>query len=412
MRNLLALTLGFVLISVCGAQSGPASSNQEVFAPFVSRLKARATEQQVTLTWRKSQDVEGFYLIYRSREEITQETFDRAEFVARIESSAESYTDYPLYEVEQFYAVLIEDDTGKVYSVFIPFRNKTTSAVSVEAPIREEALAAVITGLRAAPQGEAVNISFEASRMDRELMLFRSARPLRDVEDLIEAVSPVVLDPGVTSYTDRPIAGVGYYYAVVDRKLLQAGKVTVVPDQNALSSPVVVQVGTKPIVAPVTRARPLPRLLIPTGVEFGDELIPSPPFLLPPTRPLSPATVKAVAAITAAIPAPPTPRMKRVILDADRAARTAGADTGVREIVQSYFSAGKDSDTKDLIRTYLRIERSASIEARAHFYLGQIEYFAGNHRSAFMEFLLCQDNYYTATQPWLEACFVRLQSDG
>ena len=48
------------------------SQSSEVFAPFVSRLKARAEPSNITLTWRNSKDLQGEKLIYRHTREIDE----------------------------------------------------------------------------------------------------------------------------------------------------------------------------------------------------------------------------------------------------------------------------------------------------------------------------------------------------
>jgi hypothetical protein len=206
-----------------------------------------------------------------------------------------------------YYAVLIESTEGRLYSIFIPFRNKTTTPVSIRPPAAESDLAAEIKDLRASVQGEVVVVTFSSSSADRDLLLFRSTRPIRRVEDLVESSSLVPLNPGTTLYEDRPIPGLEYYYCVVDGRLLQGGKAPIVPGQNSLTSSAVVPLSVGQAPSPA-RSRPLPRLMIPAGVEFGDELIPSPPFLLPRQQELGPATAKAVARLRASIrPASPPP---------------------------------------------------------------------------------------------------------
>jgi hypothetical protein len=405
MKRLASASLALLLIcSVARAQQG---TTTEVFAPFVSRLKAVAGDSSVVLTWRRSGDVDGAYLVYRSRKEITEATFPEAEFLARVGSETESYTDYPPYGLEAYYAVLIEGTDQKLYSIFIPFRNKTTSTVSIRAPEPETEIAAEVTDLRASLQGEAVVVSYAISNAERELLLFRSTHPIRRVEDLVESSSVVPLGPGTTLFEDRPIPGVEYYYCVVDARLLQGGQAPIVPGQNSLTQSVQVPLsaGQAPSRA---RSRPLPRLMIPAGVEFGDELIPSPPFLLPRQQELGPATAKAVARLRSNIRPSPRPPMGPVILEEDRSAQARGEDSILAGIVQSSFADRNYADAEDRLDRFLRIERSARAQARTNFYLGQIRYLRGDLKEAFLAFLLASDRYYEDTQPWLDACFAEL----
>jgi hypothetical protein len=400
--------VALLLLALGGALGAQQAQSSEVFAPFVSRLKAVADESGVVLTWRKSSDIDGAYLIYRSKKEITDQTFPQAEFILRVAAGTESYTDYPPFGLDVYYAVLIEGADGKLYSIFIPFRNKTTTAVSVRPPPPEQEIAAEVTRLKASIQGEAIVLTFSASSADRPLILFRSTRQIRRVEDIVATSSVVPLSAGSTMYEDRPIPGVEYYYAVVDAKLLQAGKAAIVPGQNSLSQSS--QVPLSAAQAPSrARSRPLPRLMIPAGVEFGDELIPSAPFLLPRQQELGPAAAKAVARLRASIrPAPRQPPVP-VILEEDRAAGARGEDSLVADIVQGPFAAKSYTDAEDRLQRFLRIERGPKAEARAHYYIGQIQYLRGDFQDAFLTFLLANELYYAETQPWIDACFVELE---
>lgn len=405
MKRLAPVSLALLLICTAAlAQDGTAT---EVFAPFVSRLKAVADPSSVVLTWRKSGDIDGAYLVYRSRKEITEQTFPGADFVARVGPETETYTDYPPYGTDAYYAVLIEGTDQKLYSIFIPFRNKTTSPMNIRAPEPEDEIAAEVTDLRALLQGEAVVVSFGVSSTERELLLFRSTRPIRRVEDIVESSSVIPLGPGTTLYEDRPIPGVEYYYCVVDARLLQSGQAPIVQGQNSLSQPVQVplSLGQTPSRA---RSRPLPRLMIPAGVEFGDELIPSPPFLLPRQQELGPATAKSVARLRSSIRPAPRPPMSPVILEEDGSTQARGEDSILAGIVQSSFADRNYADAEDRLARFLRIKRSAKAQARTNFYLGQIRYLRGDLKEAFLAFLLAADRYYEETQPWLDACFAEL----
>ena len=56
----------------------------------------------------------------------------------------------------------------------------------------------------------------------------------------------------------------------------------------------------------------------------------------------------------------------------------------------------------------MQIRHENDVEARAHFYLAQAYYFQAKYKIAFLEFLLARDLYYTDVQPWLAACFKKI----
>jgi TolA-binding protein len=63
------------------------------------------------------------------------------------------------------------------------------------------------------------------------------------------------------------------------------------------------------------------------------------------------------------------------------------------------------------LRTFLAERHSAAAATRAHFYLGQVYYMQGKYQPACLELLQAQDRYYTAVQPWFDACLQALQAD-
>ncbi len=57
---------------------------------------------------------------------------------------------------------------------------------------------------------------------------------------------------------------------------------------------------------------------------------------------------------------------------------------------------------------FLRLPRTAQVEAHARYYLGQTYYFQERARDALMEFILSEDYYYPEVQSWKDACFEKL----
>ncbi len=389
----------------------------KVFAPFVSGLKATPGESSITLTWKGSRDVLGLRLIYRHTDEISERNFKEAEFIARLTPETESYLDYPPDQKNYYYAVLLEDEGGKVYTLFIAFRNKTTLGLGIVSPAPEENMAARITDIDTRIVEDSILISFQASKPNRELLLFRHTAPIRQSDDLLAAASPVVLDKNVTGYLDNPIPEIDYYYAVIDAGLFKIGKPELSEGENSTVNPAQLplglgRIGLKPDASPL-KLLPLPYLLITTGVELGDELPPSSPFLLP-TRveSLQPATVKAISQILTEVKQSSRLQKDIEILTVDQAANVRGEAYTLQTILKDQLLKKKFREAEKQLINFLSIRRSEDIEARTRFYLGQIFYFQGLYREAFIEFLLAQDAYYQKIQPWLNACYRKLQEQG
>jgi len=286
---------------------------------------------------------------------------------------------------------------------------------------------------------------------------------MRDAEDLLNAAPPVGLAKGVSEYVDYPLAGLDYYYAVVDAGLFKTGQVVLEPGRNATVSAVQVPLeagraslpplktviptappppealpsvpaaaaAAAPAAQPAEEPKrqqapperppepeargdsaPLPLLSLGLEVAGGEPLplasIDAAPQLS--SRPLDPATQKAAAAILAGAPAPSYPPLKAAALPEDLAARGDSEAYGLRPILVEQLLAGDYAGAESRLLSFLSLRRSQEVSARAHFYLAQACYLQGKYRQACLELLLAQDSYYTAVQPWLDACLRALYS--
>ncbi len=162
MHKISIFLLAILLATAANAQE---PAEQEVLAPFVSRLKATTNASSIIITWKDSEDVSGTDLIFRHSEQIGAENWDQAELIARVSEGQQSYTDYPPNLQPYYYAVIVEAADKSKYLLFIPFRNITLTGRQVESlslPEPEEA-ASQITSLTAVATADTVSINFEAA---------------------------------------------------------------------------------------------------------------------------------------------------------------------------------------------------------------------------------------------------------
>jgi len=391
-----------------------AEEKTEVFAPFVSRLKATTEGSSIKLTWKSSADIKNYKQVYRHSKEIGQTNFSQSEFIARLAPDQDFYIDLPPDTGKYYYAVLLEDQASNLYRLFIPFRNKTSLPASVSRAGKEEDLAASVTNIIAVVQGEAIIVNFESSKPERQLLLFRSTLPVRSSEDLLRASSPVILNRNSSQYRDLPIPGVDYYYTVLDSDLFKLGKMVLIQGENSTRLPVKLPLSSSRTGLPASssqlRPLPLPYLHIDSGVEQGEELTSSLPFLLPEQiESLKPATNKAIARIFSGFSESVSPEIQLEILEVDQGGNNGGEEYALKSILQEQLLHGNYLQAEALFNKFLSIRRSGDIEARTHFYLAQSLYFQEKYREAFLTFLLAMDHYYTQIQPWLEACYQKLQ---
>jgi len=391
-----------------------AEEKTEVFAPFVSRLKATTEGSSIKLTWKSSTDIKNYKQVYRHIEEISEANFSQSEFIARLAPNQDYYIDLPPDTGKYFYAILLEDQEGNLYRLFIPFRNKTSLPVSVSRAGKEEDLASSVTNITAAVQGEAIIVNFKSSKPERQLLLFRSTLPVRSSEDLLRASSPVILNKNSSQYRDFPIPEVDYYYTVIDGDLFKLGKVALIQGENSTRLPVKLPLSSGRAGLPASssqlRPLPLPYLQIDSGVEQGVELTSSLPFLLPEQiESLKPATNKAIAKIFSGFSESVSPEIQLEILEADQGGNSGREGYALMEILQEQLLQGNFSQAEMLFNKFLSIRHSDDIKARTHFYLAQSLYCQEKYREAFLTFLLALDHYYTQIQPWLKACYRKLQ---
>ena len=434
-------------ILLSGATAPLVAQTGEVFAPFVSGLRARSEGAVVQLSWRASQDVSARQHVFRSTAEIDAGRFADAERIAVLAGSATSYRDVPAEPGAYYYAVLLENPEGGLYEIFVAFRNKTSSAASVEEEATVDELAATVTDLHAAEVGAGVEVTFTADRVGRDMLLFRAEAPMATAIDLLTASAPRALLSDAGTVADSAPPG-SYYYAIVDAELFKLGRAQLVPGAN--STTVAVATGAAAVASsaagaaspaagasastatatPATRTTsavttsrqaPLPFLRIGQGVTIDAASLADEPVLdvAPDMAQVAAArdvrlSATALAAVEALLAdqrpeARPTSQIGLEILPADASVSSGREDYGLQSVVHEDLLAGNYTAAIARLREYLTLRRSEDTEARAHFYLAQALYFAGEYRNAMLEFMLASTLPGDPTTPWIDATLVALR---
>jgi hypothetical protein len=439
MKKVLLLLLVLLIAALAYTQE----AGTESAVPFVSKLKAKVDESHILITWHNPKNLKGSILLYRHIEEIDAQSLDAADLIARLTAAQESYQDTPQDYRAYFYAVLIEDASGTVQKLFIPFRNKTSDGVRVAVLPVEEKESAEITALRASVVGDAVQIVFQSSNPGRGLLLFRSTAAMTTIEDLIEAYAPLQLEAGTTRFIDYPIPGVQTYYAVVDTEQFKLGKQKLVPGENATDRAVVVpmevqRIGLTPppeeqSSAAVPETQGQPSTMSSSGepaTEIRQERTASTsapeaerirtttplPYLQLAHRITGPQrqeqlddqTKEAIARLLSAAPPAAASQTTLTILPEEKSGVEPSESVGLQKIVTELLQTGDYQGAEARLQGFLNLRRSAYTEARVRFYLGQAYYFQGLYEEALLEFVLSQDQLYAPVQPWLESCFRQL----
>lgn len=403
------LFLIFLLLSSCVFFC--TGQQQDVFAPFISRIKAEADQSKVVLTWEDSEDIDGSYSIYRHTDEITEASFERADKIAEVGSGVEYFIDYPPEAGSYYYAVLARDN-NKLYKLFIPFRNKTVNSVQVSEAVTLEQMAASISNIQTDVKEDSIVVKFESDKDDRELIVYRSTDPIRKKADVTAATPLRIVSSAKESVQDFPVPGIGYYYAVIDSVLVKTGTIDFEPGDNTTIIPAKLTLGTR-VGLPKTTARrslPLPLYPISMDVETGNRMSGPDIFIPEQESSLSPATKKAVVSLLKSIEPRQPPKPEPDILTTDKAVpQSGGEEYTLRSILESTLLKREWDNAESRLRSFLDIHHSPTVEQRAHYYLGQVYYFQGKYRESFMEFLLAREKYYPQVDPWLDELFYILR---
>jgi hypothetical protein len=384
-----------------------------IFAPFVSQLSAEIKNNLIRLSWLDSPDVRGTVYIFRSSQPL--ETGRIPPNIRPLEAlyGAQSYIDETEGVGTVHYFVAASDEQGRRYDIVIPHSNAISVSIADspegERPVSGEgqsfrSVESGISSLEAKVEGEGVIISFQAPEGKKNTVLYRSIQPLRNTSDLLQAL---IVQSGMSSpFTDYPVPGIPYYYAIILEDELIRGNVGLFPGRNVTIQPVEIpstaeRAGLPGPEAPI-RSMPLPMISVYNAVPGSDQYSAAPVI-----TPLESGAAKAVDSLPRKKPNPP-PQKKPRVFSRDLEAPAGGEEAPLRSIVQGAFIKRDWQKARDELIRYLSLPRSAPSEARARFYLAQSYYFSGDNRGALIEFLMVQSQYPGEAREWIDAALAAM----
>lgn len=393
-----------------------AARGQEAASPpYVSGLAAESAGGQVRLSWKDAPGAGGACHVYRHAEPVTALALKDARLVGRVPAGTGEFLDTPPEGSSWYYAVLVEDAGGRLYPVIIPFRNVTMAPVAAIPAGAEEPADAHVTGIRAAPSTDATGaeLSFRSSSAKRDLLVFWGTSPVARAEDLLGSTSRLTIDAGQALLTVPVLAGVDYYFAVLDAEAWKLGRARLVAGENVTTAPFRLPAGpgtTGFLPAPALRPFPLPALEVGVGVQTGAAIESAALPAQPAGKAVSAGTERAITEILQGLGTPQPGLRGQQILAAEGTPPADEEQKGLQAIVKGPFTAGDLPEAERRFRNFLGLNRRPEIEARARFYLGQALYLQDRPREAFLEFLLCEDFLYADAASWKAACLERLRA--
>jgi tetratricopeptide (TPR) repeat protein len=405
-----------------------AQETEKVLRTSVSKLDAELKNGFIRISWTDSPDIQGPVYVYRSTTPFPAAPSASLPYPVAVPYGVQSYVDEADRPGTYFYFAAASDDKGKKYTSVILYDNTLSVTVGREdvsgygyspAHIQEfpgpRPVETFFTGpdtgireLRAAVEGDRIRLTFLGN--GKNAVLYRSTRPMRTREDLIQAV--IISRASTPPLVDYPVPGIPYFYALVLEEELTSGYVPLKAGSNVTANPTEVPPSpNRPgFSGDERRVRPLP---VPDMADAAQA---------PPAMPLSEDALKALdaagffgsgkpqteEALRTGYQTPQKPFREPDIFLEDLEAQAAGEQAHLRIIVQGSFSGQNWEKAADELQRFLSLPHSAQVTSRARFYLGQVYYFKGMPQEALFEFLAAQTLYPNESNPWIDTVLARL----
>lgn len=375
------------------------SQEMKLYAPFPSRINVETIGPNVVITWKDSVDVEeGNYEIYRAESPLTADNLYLAEKIGESASDVGVYEDQPPMDTDFYYAVFARD-SEQVYKICIPYRNVTTSPVSVQKSDIEETKSTVISELETEVIDDEVYITFQSSDTERNVLIFRSNSPILTYESLTSSVLVGEI-AGELKLTDKPLAGLEYYYAAIDGDLYRSGNQKLLYLGNYTISPVPIRFSHEINEDNrfVKSAMPLPLLKITEDLKSGEKL----------EERKEQETDQTISDKSLEL-------VRKLYNKSEPAYRslskiTLAYNKNINPIVTSYFAASQWEICVSELEKYTTDHYDDETNTQSHFYRGQAYFFSRQYNEALLEFIMVENELYVETKDFLDAIYEVLRS--
>jgi len=373
------------------------------FSPYITRINVEARLNLIRITWVDSPDARGPVYIFRSARPFS------GSIPANIRPVTVNYGEqYYIDDADDmenlYYFIAASDLQGHRYDIILP---RVNSASLIPGLDEEESSFVVINpftltpvesidgiyNLKANFERDRVVISFDSSRPRANAILYRSIQPVQRPQDLLNAV--IVQSRIVSPFTDFPVPGLSWYYAIIYEDEIASGNMRIRPGINATVSAVTIygddnqERSLRPI--------PLPILSLRETIFDGFFIAEIPGQIA-----LSAQASEMLANTRMPDKAPLQLKNPRVF-SIDLTYPISGEDSSLFQIVTEQFLRFEWETARVNLQNYLSLPRSREIEARARFYLGQALYYTASYREALMEFLAFRSQYPDEAGKWIEA---------
>ncbi|MDC7235782.1 MAG: hypothetical protein PQJ58_21345 [Spirochaetales bacterium] len=372
----------------------------QIFAPFASRIQVEAKGSSLLISWKDSSHLSSpLYHIYASLTPFDPSSFIYENKIASVQQGVEHFLYRPGDARPRYYLILVEDE-GKIFDIFVSYRNMTMQPVAAVETVVQEEKAARIANLKVYPEGQALIITADSTDLSRPHILFRSNEELIDRDDLNGATQVRTFQSEPIELKDQVVPGIPFYYALVDKALYESGSTIVLYDGSVTVKPVSIAMEewapeTAHTFKFASRHVPLPLLNVDMDIETGRTL-PDPG--IPRSKvDLSVDTELALAELNFGKSVNISLWKQPELLPVDEVQDAPPESAWVKELMQD----GNWSELLSRCETQLKNSYDSEIRGRLFFYKGQAHYYLGNLEYAFMDFLSSRTKYYSQSNSWL-----------
>ena len=378
-------------------------------APHVTQLRAEARNNLIRLTWVDSPVGRGPVHIFRSTRPFSGSVPPNIRPVV-VNYGEEWFIDDADDLDNLFYFVAASDVSGQVFDIIVPRANiinvnlssgnftgsSAEQAAAEPVPPVRVSIVQGISNLYARQDGDRVIITFNTADPNRNAILYRSMQPVVQPHDLLNAV---IVQTRVSSpFIDYPVPGLPWYYAVIYEEEISGGSMRIRSGFNSTVSSVLIPFDDE--VEHSLRPIPLPIMTLRNPRQDGFFLNPIPEAGA--EMSLSEQSVNMLRALQMPLKTPPPMKEPRVFT-VDMEVPPGGDELALYQIIKDYFQENNWEGTRDNLRHFLSLPRSANIEIRARFYLAQSLYFLGDYREALLEFLYVRSHHDEEASAWINA---------
>ncbi len=271
----------------------------------------------------------------------------------------------------------------------------------------------IITNIKAISAEKSIEIRFDNSRVDRELVIYRSTNPINNYNDLVKASLITTFISSDNIFIDYPLEGVPYFYLIMDSLLTKAGEYVIKKEQNVTTQSILIHNSNSYIKIEnrgTLRNQPLPYLDLKSSIESGKHLSDS-YTELPVKYNLTFESQNIVNNIVNNIFIKKSVDYEIVIFDSDMGTSSNSEEYQLKRILETDFRDKNWVAANRLLSNFLSVDHSKTIQNSAHFYLAQVLFFQNKYTDSFMEFTLIHDELPMETKPWMDVLLTYLKKE-